>query len=131
MVQVSLLQENILYNSSMHFPELFETLLKQRGIIPEEKGNFLSPDYEKLHDFMLLPDMVRARDRVIKAIKNNEHIVVFSDYDADGIPGAVVLSDFFIRTKYENISFYIPHRHNEGFGLNLEAIEECSRRGAK
>ena len=115
----------------MHFPELFETLLKQRGIIPEEKGNFLSPDYEKLHDFMLLPDMVRARDRVIKAIKNNEHIVVFSDYDADGIPGAVVLSDFFIRTKYENISFYIPHRHNEGFGLNLEAIEECSRRGAK
>src|SRR3989344_6090749 len=115
----------------MHFPELFETLLKQRGIIPEEKGNFLSPDYEKLHDFMLLPDMVRARDRVIKAIKNNEHIVVFSDYDADGIPGAVVLSDFFIRAKYENISFYIPHRHNEGFGLNPEAIEECAKRGAK
>ena len=115
----------------MHFPELFETLLKQRGIIPEEKGNFLSPDYEKLHDFMLLPDIEKARDRVIEAIQNNEHIVVFSDYDADGIPGAVVLSDFFLRSKYENISFYIPHRHNEGFGLNLEAIEECSRRGAK
>ncbi len=114
-----------------HFPELFEILLKQRGIIPEEQESFLSPNYEKLHDPLLLPDMERARDRVIKAIENNEHIVVFSDYDADGIPGAVVLSDFFARAKYENVSFYIPHRHDEGFGLNLEAIDECARRGAK
>src|SRR3989344_3958189 len=116
---------------SLHFPELFETLLKQRGISSEEKEDFLSPDYEKLHDPLLLPDMAKACDRVIKAIKNNEHIVVFSDYDADGIPGAVVLSDFFMRAKYENVSFYIPHRHDEGFGLNLEAIDECARRGAK
>lgn len=115
----------------MHFPELFETLLRQRGITPEEKEDFLSPDYDKLYDPLLLSDMKKARDRVIKAIKNNEHIVVFSDYDADGIPGAVVLSDFFRRIKYENISFYIPHRHNEGFGLNLEAIRECAKRGAK
>ncbi|MDZ4205804.1 MAG: single-stranded-DNA-specific exonuclease RecJ [Patescibacteria group bacterium] len=114
-----------------HFPELFETLLRQRGIMPEEKEDFLSPDYKRLHDPLLLPDMEKARDRVIRAIENNEHIVVFSDYDADGIPGAVVLSDFFRRTKYENISFYIPHRHNEGFGLNPEAIEECAKRSAK
>ncbi|MDP3763961.1 MAG: single-stranded-DNA-specific exonuclease RecJ [bacterium] len=114
-----------------YFPELFETLLKQRGITSDGKKDFLSPDYEKLHDPILLPDMAKARDRVIKAVKNNEHIVVFSDYDADGIPGAVVLSDFFTRAKYENISFYIPHRHDEGFGLNLEAIDECGRRGAK
>ena len=91
----------------------------------------MNPDYNKLHDPLLLPDMERARDRLIKAIRDDEHIVIFSDYDADGIPGAVVLSDFFKRTKYENISFYIPHRHDEGFGLNLEAIEECAGRGAK
>lgn len=115
----------------MHFPELFDTLLKERGVSMEEQKDFLSPDYEKLHDPMLLPDMGKARDRVISAIKNNEHIVVFSDYDADGIPGAVVLSDFFSRIKYENISFYIPHRHDEGFGLNLDAIGECVERGAK
>src|SRR3989344_1898884 len=115
----------------MHFPELFETLLKERGIIRDEAQDFLNPDYEKLHNPLLLPDMVKARDRVIRAIKNNEHVVIFSDYDADGIPGAVVASDFFRRIKYENISFYIPHRHNEGFGLNVEAIEKCSNRNAK
>ena len=114
-----------------YFPELFETLLKQRGITSEEQGNFLDPNYNNLYDPLLLPDMEKARDRVIRAIKDNEHIVVFSDYDADGIPGAVVLSDFFRRAKYENISFYIPHRHDEGFGLNLEAIDECNQRDAK
>ncbi|MDO8589769.1 MAG: single-stranded-DNA-specific exonuclease RecJ [bacterium] len=113
-----------------HFPELFETLLKQRGILPEEQEDFLSPDYEKLYDPLLLPDMLKARDRVIKAIKNNEHIVIFSDYDCDGLPGAVVFSDFFVRMNYENVSFYIPHRHDEGFGLNLGAIEEIAARGA-
>src|SRR3989338_10945397 len=114
-----------------HFPELFETMLKERGITPEEQVDFLNPNYDKLHDPLELPDMERARDRVIKAIKDNEHIVVFSDYDCDGLPGAVVLSDFFARVGYENISFYIPHRHDEGFGLNRDAIEEIATRGAK
>ncbi|MFZ2484438.1 MAG: single-stranded-DNA-specific exonuclease RecJ [Minisyncoccia bacterium] len=114
-----------------HFPELFETLLKQRGVLPEDQEAFLSPDYAKLHDPLLLPDMEKARTRLISAIQNDEHIVVFSDYDADGIPGAVVVSDFFKRINYKNISFYIPHRHDEGFGLNLEAIGECHERGAK
>src|SRR3989344_7077159 len=114
----------------MHFPELLEILLKQRGISPEEKENFFNPDYNRLHDALLLPDMEKARDRVIRAMKEDEHIVVFSDYDADGIPGAVVFSDFFNRAGYKNISFYIPHRHDEGFGLNEDAIEECAKKGA-
>ncbi|MDP2642052.1 MAG: single-stranded-DNA-specific exonuclease RecJ [bacterium] len=114
----------------MHFPELFETLLKGRGITKERAKDFLNPDYGKLHDPLLLPDMEKARDRVIRAIQDGEHIVVFSDYDADGIPGAVVLADFFLRAKYENVSFYIPHRHDEGFGLNLEAIDKIARQTA-
>ncbi len=115
----------------MHFPELVETLFKQRNISLEEKDDFLNPKYEKLHDPLYLPDMEKARDRVIEAIKRGEHIAVFSDYDADGIPGAVVLSDFFRRAGYDNASFYIPHRHDEGFGLNEGAIREISERGAK
>jgi len=114
-----------------YFPELFEAMLKERGVTPEEQESFLNPDYEKLHDPLELPDMEKARDRVIRAIRDNEHIVVFSDYDCDGLPGAVVLSDFFARIKYDNISFYIPHRHDEGFGLNRDAIEEIATRGAK
>src|SRR5688572_27364100 len=113
------------------FPEIFESLLKERGISPEDSEEFLNPDYARLHDPLLLPDMEKARDRVIKAIENNEHIVVFGDYDADGMPASVVLSDFFKRAKYENISFYIPHRHNEGYGMNKGAVEEIAARGAK
>lgn len=115
----------------MTFPEILQKLMSQRGIKEDEASDFLTPDYNKLHDPLLLPDMERARDRVIKAIKEGEHIFVFSDYDADGIPGAVALSDFFKRIKYDNISFYIPHRHDEGFGLNIGAIDEALARGAK
>jgi len=117
--------------SVMHFPQIFESLIKARGILPELLEDFLRPNYDKLHDPLLLPDMEKARDRVIKAMQSNEHVVVFSDYDADGIPGAVVLADFFKRAKYENVSFYIPHRHDEGFGLNMEAVNEIAERGAK
>lgn len=115
----------------MHFPQIFESLIKARGILPELLEDFLKPNYGKLYDPLLLPDMEKARDRVVRAMQDNEHIVVFSDYDADGIPGAVVLADFFKRAKYENVSFYIPHRHDEGFGLNMEAVNEIAERGAK
>ncbi|MEX2010539.1 MAG: single-stranded-DNA-specific exonuclease RecJ [Parcubacteria group bacterium] len=115
----------------MHFPDLFEKLLSARNIGSDEKETFLNPDYAGLHNPLLMPDMERARDRIIEAMEKKEHIVVYSDYDADGIPGAVVLSDFFKRAKYENVSFYIPHRHDEGFGLNIDALEECLTRGTK
>ena len=115
----------------MYFPELFESLLKERGIVPEDQEAYLNPDFNLLHDPHLLPDMKKASERIIQAIRGDELIVIFSDYDADGIPAAVVLSDFFKRIKYENFSVYIPHRHDEGFGLNLSAIEKLADGGAK
>lgn len=113
------------------FPEILELLLLERGLSPEDRINFLNPDYAKLHDPILLSDMEAARERVLKAVGANERIAVFSDYDADGIPGAVVLSDFFKRIGYGNVRFYIPHRHDEGFGLNAEAVEELAKEGAR
>jgi single-stranded-DNA-specific exonuclease len=111
--------------------EVFEILLEQRGVTSASREEFLYPDYALLHDPLLLPDMERARDRVIKAMQNGERIMVFSDYDADGIPGAVVMADFFRRAKYENVTFYIPHRHDEGFGLNCDAIDKAMSEGVK
>ncbi len=110
---------------------IFKTLLNERGIKEGEEADFLNPDFKKLHDPLLIPDMEKARDRVIEAMKNGERIMIFSDYDADGIPGAVVMADFFRRAKYENVTFYIPHRHDEGFGLNCEAIDKAKAEGAK
>ncbi|MCC6448214.1 MAG: single-stranded-DNA-specific exonuclease RecJ [Chitinophagaceae bacterium] len=120
-------------NSLNSYSEFLRKLLFNRGITSQnEAEKFFNPDYESgLHDPFLLKNMDKAVDRILKAIKNNEKIIIFSDYDADGIPGAVVLHDFFKKIKYENFENYIPHRHDEGFGLNEEAIKEFKDEGAK
>lgn len=114
--------------SNLSFPEIFERLLKARGINENEKDFFINPDYGRLHNPLDLPDMEVARDRLIRAIEENERIAVFSDYDADGIPGAVVMDDFFKKIGYKNYLIYIPHRHDEGFGLNEDFINDCGAR---
>ncbi len=113
--------------------ELQETLLRKRGLITDsDKEAFLNPDFDKhVYDPFLLPDMKKATDRIHAAIRNKELIVVYSDYDADGIPGAVIMHDFFRKIGYTNFQNYIPHRHHEGFGLNVEAIESFIANGAK
>ncbi|MDO8497982.1 MAG: single-stranded-DNA-specific exonuclease RecJ [bacterium] len=104
---------------------LIDNLLFHRGIkTPEEKDNFLNPSYEKhIHDPFLLKDAEKAAKRVVKAIDNNEKIVIYSDYDADGIPAGVIFHDFFKKIGFKNFTNYIPHRHDEGFGLNTDAID--------
>ena len=108
-------------------------LLFHRGFLDTESAQaFISPDYvAHTHDPFLLKDAEKSAERIIDAIKNNERIAIYSDYDADGIPGAVIWNDFFTRIGYKNFSIYIPHRHNEGFGLNLEAIEQLAGEGVK
>lgn len=114
------------------FSDLSSHLLFHRGIkTSKEAEAFVAPAYEKgLHDPFLLSDMEKAVARILKAIKKSEKIVIFSDYDADGIPGAVVLHDFFKKAQYKNFTNYIPHRNDEGFGLNKEAIEIFAKDGA-
>lgn len=104
---------------------LINRLLFARGILDsEEAKNFLSPDYtSQLHDPYLLHGMEQAVERLEKAIQKNERIGIFSDYDCDGIPGAVVLHDLFKALKYDNFQNYIPHRHYEGFGLSKKAVD--------
>lgn len=106
------------------YPELLQKLLFFRGIADEETADsFLNPSYEShTHDPFLFKDMDKAVTRIIQAIKNNEKIVIYSDYDTDGIPGGVVLHDFFKKIGFTNFSNYVPHRHDEGFGLNEDAI---------
>ncbi len=105
--------------------DLLDNLLFHRGIkSPEEKFEFLNPNYEKhIHDPFLLKDAEKAARRIIKAIDENEKIVIYSDYDADGIPAGVIFHDFFKKIGFKNFSNYIPHRHDEGFGLNTDAVE--------
>jgi single-stranded-DNA-specific exonuclease len=110
---------------------LVRELLHSRGIAEVASAEkFLAPDYEKnLHDPFLLKDMHKVVDRVVSAIGTNERIAIYSDYDADGIPGAVALHDFFKKIGYENFVNYIPLRNEEGFGLNDEAIDSLVEGG--
>ncbi len=108
-------------------------LLFHRGITDRVSAEkFLAPDYDAhILDPFLLKDAEKAAQRIIHAIESGERITLYSDYDADGIPGAVMWNDFFKRIGYANYSIYIPHRHNEGFGLNIEAVEQLAAEGVK
>ena len=82
---------------------IIDILLKNRGIIGDsEQEAFLSPDYDThMHDPLLMHDMERAVVRIFEAIEQKERITIYADYDADGIPGAVIFHDLFKKIGYE------------------------------
>lgn len=106
-------------------------LLFHRGITDSVSADkFLNPDYDRdIHDPSLLKDADKAADRIIQGIKKGEKIAIYADYDADGIPGAAIWHDFFDRIGFKNFIIYIPHRHDEGFGMNIEAVEQLNDAG--
>jgi len=105
--------------------ELLDLLLKNRGIKKEDKEFFLNPSYEEgLYDSYLMKDMEKATVRIFEAVEAKEKIVIYSDYDCDGIPSAVIMHDFFNKIGYKNFSIYIPNRHDEGYGLHMDAIKK-------
>lgn len=114
------------------YPPLVRSLLYRRNITTAEEAEaFLEPDWERdTHDPFLMKDMDRAVERILVAIENNEKIVVYNDYDCDGIPAGVILSDFFRKIGFAYIENYIPHRYREGYGLNIPAIEQFAENGA-
>lgn len=115
------------------YGELLRTLLEKRGIVDEiQAENFINPDYERdFHDPFLMRDMEKACVRLFEAIEAKQKIVIYADYDCDGIPGAVILNDLFKLIGYTNYEVYIPQRNSEGYGLNLEAIKQFVSSGVK
>lgn len=115
------------------YSDLIKTLLEKRNILdPEKIEIFLSPDYERdLHDPFLMKDMEKACVRIFEAIEAQERIVIYADYDADGIPGAVIFNDLFRKVNFTNYEIYIPQRNSEGYGLNLDSIEDFKKKNTK
>lgn len=108
------------------YSRIVRRLLVNRGITSRDEAyRFLFPSYDNhVFDPLLLKDMKRAVERIKRALDANERILVYADYDCDGIPGAVVMHDFFRMFSYENFEIYIPDRHKEGYGLQKESLEK-------
>jgi single-stranded-DNA-specific exonuclease len=115
-----------------HHP-LIGRLLWTRGITDAAGARrFLTPDYTRdTFDPSLLPGMSAAIERIVRAVAQGEQIAVWADYDCDGIPAAVILTDAFRKIGYDRLITYIPHRVREGFGLNAEGIEQLHEKGVR
>lgn len=109
--------------------KLLATILANRGIIEDEKvRKFLEPTREDFYDPFLMPDMEVAINRIIEAINKNEKIMIYGDYDVDGITSISVLQKF-LKEREVEVSSYIPNRLEEGYGLNKEAIKGIYDKG--
>jgi single-stranded-DNA-specific exonuclease len=98
------------------------SILVQRGISDfEEARRFFRPQLDQLHDPWLMKDMDKAVSRVLRAIDQQEKILVFGDYDVDGTTSVACMYRF-LRSLHPHIEFYIPHRYKEGYGVSIEGI---------
>lgn len=109
---------------------LMRELLARRGIITRAQADaFLHPSVRQLHDPMLMQNMSKVCARICEALEKRERICVYGDYDVDGVTSASILSSY-LRSLGGDVRVYIPSRHQEGYGLNIKALEdlthECS-----
>ncbi len=122
--------DDALRKELQEYDDLIAALLARRGVTSKEAADaFLNPSYEThLHNPLLMTDMARAAERLAHGILSGEKIAAWTDYDADGIPAAVLLHDF-LEKAGANFEVYIPHRHTEGYGMNEHGVEQLASRG--
>ncbi|MCA9334791.1 DHH family phosphoesterase, partial [Candidatus Saccharibacteria bacterium] len=109
---------------------LFDTILASRGLLGNDRDAFLHPDYDKKHDPYLLPDMNAAVDRLVDAKNKSQSIVIYGDYDIDGLTATTLLLDAFKSFGIAKVDVYIPNRFVEGYGLTVDAVEKIAKKGA-
>ncbi len=122
-----------LLKEKFNLSNLVAKILSNRNILGREMQEddikkFLNPTRDDFYDPFLLPDMEQAVERIEQAINNNEKILIYGDYDADGITSTTILIKFFKEIGVE-VDKYIPNRLEEGYGINNKALEEIKNRG--
>lgn len=117
------------FSKKFNIGYVFSSILLNRGIDTEEKlKSYISKSLEFVCDPSLLPDVVPACERIIKAISEREKIVIYGDYDVDGTTSVALLYSFLTECG-ANVDYYIPDRMTEGYGLNIKAINKISKSG--
>ena len=105
-------------------PLLAQCLLNRGFSEPIAIENFLQPRLKNLADPFLLPDMDKAVERLLRAREQNESLVIFGDYDVDGVTSTALLLEV-LRTLGWKVDFYLPSRMDEGYGLSADGVENC------
>lgn len=115
--------------SILGIDDALATLLLQRGISHFESAQrYFRPSLSHLHDPFIMQGMQKAVNRLLLAISQGEKILIYGDYDVDGVT-AVALVYGFLRQRYDKLFFYIPDRHKEGYGLSAQAVQKAANAG--
>ncbi len=109
---------------------LFEQILAARGLDGAARDLFLSPSYDMGHDPFLLPDMSAGVDRLVSAREDQERVVIYGDYDIDGLTATTILVDALGSFGFEYVDTFIPNRFVEGYGMTVGAVEKIAKTGA-
>lgn len=125
------LQQAKKLQSEYKISSLIATILANRNIINEEQiRKFIHPTRNDFYDPFKMPDMEQAVERILQAIEYNEKIIIYGDYDVDGITSITVLKRF-LQDREVPVDYYIPNRIDEGYGLNKTAIQKIASKGYK
>src|SRR5215469_13927686 len=107
---------------------LLAQCLVNRGFSEVERiSNFLQPRLKNLADPFLLPNMAAAVERLFQARERKEPIVIFGDYDVDGVTSTALLLEVFQKLGWQ-AQFYLPNRMDEGYGLSQDGVENCLKK---
>ncbi len=118
-----------LLKNEINAPDIIAQMLVQRGIdtVPKVRA-FFNPRIADMHDPFLMKDMDKAIERIQKAQKEGEGVLIFGDYDVDGTT-SVALTYSFFKDKFKKIDFYIPDRYKEGYGISEAGINYAKSAG--
>jgi len=125
---IKAIEEIINISEEFCIPPRISQILYQHGITLKTARDFLCPSMDNLHSPSLLPDIDRAVERIKKAIEQGERILIFGDFDADGISSTALLYDA-LSLITTNVSHYIPSRLNEGYDLGKDVVVEKAKEG--
>ncbi len=116
--------------AELKIPEMIASVLLNRGITQDEVIPFLKNSMRDIINPMLLNDMDKAVERIGRAVKDGEQITVYGDYDVDGITSTALLYDF-LQFLGAHVSYYIPDRRDEGYGINIMAVNKLQKAGTR
>ena len=125
-----LMNKGIAKDITSKIPDALRRILESRGIGEESYEEFFSPVPSLTHDPFLLANMREGVDSLLKAVDSGKRIVVYGDYDVDGITSTTLMMKV-LRELTDNVTYYIPSRFDEGYGLHKESIDRIIDDGAE